>query len=90
MNMTVFQEIVPYSLVEIYRRFRGAIFITRAMMMDAIRTSQTSVSFYGIRSSKIVIFRMQRSVLSRQRNREANLHVMVGVGLSVERPAHAL
>jgi hypothetical protein len=42
-------DIAPRSLVELKRRFRGAAFITRAMvedlMMEAVRTSETSVFF---------------------------------------------
>jgi hypothetical protein len=39
MKMTVFWDVAPCSLVEIDRRFRGA-------MMEAVTTSETSVNFY--------------------------------------------
>jgi hypothetical protein len=40
MKMTVFWDFAPCSLVEIDRRFRGA------LMMEAASTSETSVNFY--------------------------------------------
>jgi hypothetical protein len=57
MKMAVFLVIVPGSMVEVCRRFRGACAsIIRAMsksrdllialMMEAARTSETSVNFY--------------------------------------------
>jgi hypothetical protein len=48
--MTVFCVVAPYSLVEVYRRFRGAYAsIIRALvtlMMEAASTYETSVNFY--------------------------------------------
>jgi hypothetical protein len=41
MKMAVFWVVALYSLVEVYRRFRGA-----ALMVGAASTSQTSVNFY--------------------------------------------
>jgi hypothetical protein len=37
--MAVFWVVVPYSLIEVYRRFI-------ALMMEAVSTSETSVNFY--------------------------------------------
>jgi hypothetical protein len=43
--MTIFWVVAPCSLVEVYRRFRGA--CSRfALMMEAAGTSETSVNFY--------------------------------------------
>jgi hypothetical protein len=41
MNMTTFWDIAPCSLVEVDRRFRGAI-----TLMEAVCTSETSINFY--------------------------------------------
>jgi hypothetical protein len=41
--MAVFWVVAPCSLVEIYRRFRGAYI---ALMMEAASTSESSVNFY--------------------------------------------
>jgi hypothetical protein len=46
MKMTVFWVVAPCSLFEIYRRFRGA-YCLIALMMEALSTSETSVSFYA-------------------------------------------
>jgi hypothetical protein len=47
MKMTVFWVVAPCSLVEVYGRFRGASIIKAiVLMMDAARTSVTSVNFY--------------------------------------------
>jgi hypothetical protein len=61
MKMTVFWDIVPYSLVEVYRRWEvlaaSIIRATRAVshvilelliavMMEAVSTSETSLNFY--------------------------------------------
>jgi hypothetical protein len=43
-KMAVFWVVAPYSLVEVYRRFRGQRLI--ALMMEAARTSETLVNFY--------------------------------------------
>jgi hypothetical protein len=42
-KMTVFWVAAPCSLVEFYRRYRGAII---ALMMEAASTSETLVNFY--------------------------------------------
>jgi hypothetical protein len=42
MKMTVFWDVAPCDLVEVYRRFRGAI----ALIMEAESTSETSVNIY--------------------------------------------
>jgi hypothetical protein len=42
MKMTVFLDAAPCGLVEVYRRFRGAI----APMLVAASASETSVIFY--------------------------------------------
>jgi hypothetical protein len=39
MEMAVFWDVAPCSLVEVYRRFRGV------LMMEAVSTSETSVNF---------------------------------------------
>jgi hypothetical protein len=51
MKMTAFCNILPRSLLEVYQRFRGSYclhhpFIT--LMMEAVRTSETSVCFNEI------------------------------------------
>jgi hypothetical protein len=48
MKISVFWDVVPYSLVETDRRFRGAHCLIRAMalIMEEISTSETSVNFY--------------------------------------------
>jgi hypothetical protein len=46
MKMTVFWDVAPFSLVEVYRRFRGVSIIRAiALMMEAASTSKTSVNF---------------------------------------------
>jgi hypothetical protein len=40
-KMTVFWDVAPCSLVELYRHFRGA-----DLMMEAASASETSVNFY--------------------------------------------
>jgi hypothetical protein len=42
--MTVSWDVAPCRLVEVYRRFRGAYCL--ALIMEAVRTSETSVNFY--------------------------------------------
>jgi hypothetical protein len=44
MKMAVFWVVAPCSLVEVYRRFRGAYYL----MMEAVSTSETSVNIYQI------------------------------------------
>jgi hypothetical protein len=46
MMMTVFWDVTPFRLVEVYIRFRGASCIHHALMMEAASTSETSVNFY--------------------------------------------
>jgi hypothetical protein len=47
MKMAVFRIVAPCSLVEVYRRSRGACIISAiALMMAAASTSETSVNFY--------------------------------------------
>jgi hypothetical protein len=46
MSMAVFWDVAPCGLAEIDRRFRGPYFIIRAMVMETISTSETSVNFY--------------------------------------------
>jgi hypothetical protein len=58
MKTTVFWDVMPRSLVEVYRRFRGACclhhrgdeFLARALLIALIKaaasTSETSVNFY--------------------------------------------
>jgi hypothetical protein len=50
MKMTVFWDVAPCSLVEVYRRLRGAI----ALMMEAESTSETSVNFYDTTHVSVV------------------------------------
>jgi hypothetical protein len=47
MKMTVFWDVVPYSLVEVYRRFRGACCLLHQgiLMMEAACTSEKLVNF---------------------------------------------
>jgi hypothetical protein len=45
MKMAVFWVVAPYSLVEVYRRFRGTCCLI-ALMMEAARTSEMSVNLY--------------------------------------------
>jgi hypothetical protein len=47
-KMAVFWVVAPCSLVEIYRRFRGPCCDDEgiALMMEAARSSETSVNFY--------------------------------------------
>jgi hypothetical protein len=40
MKMTVFSDVAQCSLVEFYRRFRGACYL--ALLMEAVSTSETS------------------------------------------------
>jgi hypothetical protein len=47
MKMTVFWDVVPCSLVEIYRRFRGAASIM--METEEVSTCETPVDFYKTR-----------------------------------------
>jgi hypothetical protein len=44
-KMTVFWDAAPCSLLEVYRRFRGAC-CAIALMMETANTSETPVSFY--------------------------------------------
>jgi hypothetical protein len=50
MKMTVFWEVAPCSLVEIYWRFKGAYCLHHqggeSVMMEAASTSETSINFY--------------------------------------------
>jgi hypothetical protein len=45
MKMAVFWVVVPYSLVEVYRRFRGT-YCLISLMMEAEGTSETLANFY--------------------------------------------
>jgi hypothetical protein len=47
MKLTVFWEVAECSLIEINRRFRGAVSIIR-VMMKAVITYGTSVNFCGL------------------------------------------
>jgi hypothetical protein len=42
MKITVFWDVTPCNLVEVYRCFRGACCLI-ALMMEAVSTSETSV-----------------------------------------------
>jgi hypothetical protein len=50
MKIAVFWVVAPYSLVEVYQRFRGTCCLHHqaliALMMEAASTSETSVNFY--------------------------------------------
>jgi hypothetical protein len=46
LKVVVFWVVVPCSLVEVYRRFKGACCLLIALMMEAASTSETSVNFY--------------------------------------------
>jgi hypothetical protein len=48
MKFRVFLDVAPCSHVEVYRRFRGAYCLHHqgALMMEAVRTSETSVNIY--------------------------------------------
>jgi hypothetical protein len=49
MKMAVFEVVVPCSLVEVYRRFRGTCCLHRvALITDAVSISKTSIKFYQI------------------------------------------
>jgi hypothetical protein len=48
MKMTAFWDIAPYTLVEVDRRFRSAYCIIKAVIMEAVHTSETSVNFYEV------------------------------------------
>jgi hypothetical protein len=59
--MTVFGDVAPCSLVEVYRRFRGdaASIIIIALIMEAASTSEMLVNFYQttrLNIRKIFIF----------------------------------
>jgi hypothetical protein len=45
MKMAVFWVVAPCNLVEVYHRFRGPC-CDELALMEAARTSQTSVNFY--------------------------------------------
>jgi hypothetical protein len=49
-KFTVFWDVAPYSVVEVYRRLRGvasaSIFRAIALMMEAAGTSEKSTDFY--------------------------------------------
>jgi hypothetical protein len=49
--MTVFFDVAPCSLVEVYRRFNGACCLQQ--MMEAAGTSDTSVNYYQATRRKI-------------------------------------
>jgi hypothetical protein len=53
MKMTVFWDVEPYSLVDVYRSFRGR---RVALMMEAVSTSETSTRLHGATSQKTAIF----------------------------------
>jgi hypothetical protein len=48
--MAVFWDVAPCSLVEVYRRFRGAyclhLQVVITLMMEAASTFETSINFY--------------------------------------------
>jgi hypothetical protein len=44
--MAIFWVLAPFSLVEVYRRFRGACCLPIALMIEAASTFETSVNFY--------------------------------------------
>jgi hypothetical protein len=51
LKMTIFWDVAPYSLVEIYRRFRGAYCIhdqciVISLIIEAASTCETLVNFY--------------------------------------------
>jgi hypothetical protein len=48
MKMAVFWVVAPCSLVEVYQRFRGPYCLHRkgALMLEAVRTSETLINFY--------------------------------------------
>jgi hypothetical protein len=53
MKMTAFWDTAPYSLIEVYRRFRVA------LIMEAGRTSETSITSVGLHVAlfqKVVTF----------------------------------
>jgi hypothetical protein len=45
MKVAVFWTVAPYSLGEVYRRFRGTCCLI-VLMMEAVSTSETSLNFY--------------------------------------------
>jgi hypothetical protein len=54
LKMTVFWDVAPCNLVEVYRRFRGACCLHQqgvgfiiVLIMEAASTSETSVNFYN-------------------------------------------
>jgi hypothetical protein len=57
MKMTVFWVVARCSLVEVYRRFRGAYCFHQQgdhhLIMEAVSTSETSVNFYQNKRSNI-------------------------------------
>jgi hypothetical protein len=47
-KMAVFRDVAPYSLVKVYRRFRGAYYLHQeliALMMEAVSTCETEVNY---------------------------------------------
>jgi hypothetical protein len=65
--MTVFWDVAPCNLVEIYRRFRGVYYLHRqqALVMEAAGTSKISVKFYQItRRSEDMKFRSDIVLMS--------------------------
>jgi hypothetical protein len=46
MDMTVFWEVAPCRLVEVYRRFSGAYYRAITLIMEAVSTSETTENFY--------------------------------------------
>jgi hypothetical protein len=43
--MTVFWAVAPWSLVEVYRRFRDVYYLN-SLITEAVNISETSVNFY--------------------------------------------
>jgi hypothetical protein len=52
MKMTVFWDVVPYSLIEIYRRFRGAYCLHHQGDDEATGVARASVCMKGIVMSR--------------------------------------
>jgi hypothetical protein len=53
MKMTAVRDMTSCCLVELYRRFRGTIASIMKVIMEAVRTSETSVHFYEATRSHI-------------------------------------
>jgi hypothetical protein len=58
MKVTVFWDVAPCSLVEVYQHFRGACCLHHqdiiTLMLEAVTTPETSVNFYQMTQCNIL------------------------------------